>query len=43
MLRNKLIVLTAAEGVLRPKYRLLPGGDGPRFAALAQAVVRRLA
>jgi hypothetical protein len=40
---DRVAALTAAGGVLRPKYRLLPGGAGPRFAALARAVVRRLA
>ena len=40
---DRMAALTAAGGVLRPKYRLLPGGAGPRFAALARAVVRRLA
>lgn len=39
---DRVAVLTAAGGVLRPKYRLLPGEAGPRFAALARAVVRRL-
>ncbi|OGX90463.1 hypothetical protein BEN49_06685 [Hymenobacter coccineus] len=40
---DRVVALTAAGGVLRPKYRLMPGGSGPRFTALAQAVVRRLA
>lgn len=40
---DRVAALTAAGGVLRPKYRLLPGGAGPRFSALARAVVRRLA
>ncbi len=40
---DRVAALTAAGGVLRPKYQLIPGGSGPRFTALAQAVVRRLA
>jgi hypothetical protein len=40
---DRVAALTSAGGVLRPKYRLLPGGPGPRFAGLARAVVRRLA
>ena len=39
---NRVSTLTAPGGVLRPKYRVLPGQAGPRFTALAQAVVRRL-
>jgi len=40
---DRVAALTAPGGVLRPKYRVLPGQAGPRFPALAQAVVRRLA
>jgi hypothetical protein len=32
---NRAATLTAAGGVLRPKYRRLPGGAGPRFASQA--------
>jgi hypothetical protein len=39
---DRVAVLTAPGGVLRPKYRLLPTGTGPRFPALVQALVRRL-
>ena len=39
---NRADALMATAGVLRPKYRVLPGQAGPRFPALAQAVVRRL-
>lgn len=39
---NRVAPLTAPGGVLRPKYQVLPGAAGPRFPALAQAVVRRL-
>lgn len=38
----RVAALTAPGGVLRPKYRLLPTGPGPRFPALVQALVRRL-
>jgi hypothetical protein len=40
---DRVPTLMAVGGVLRPKYRVLPGQAGPRFPALAQAIVRRLA
>jgi hypothetical protein len=40
---DRVEALTAPSGALRPKYRVLPGQAGPRFPALVQAVVRRLA
>lgn len=39
----QVAALTAPGGVLRPKYRLAAAGAGPRFPALVQALVRRLA
>ncbi|MDQ2771018.1 MAG: hypothetical protein M3Y54_11015 [Bacteroidota bacterium] len=39
---NRVAELTVPGGVLRPKYRLLPTGAGPRFRTLVQASVRRL-
>ncbi|UOG73437.1 DNA integrity scanning protein DisA nucleotide-binding domain protein [Hymenobacter tibetensis] len=41
---DRIAPLTAPGGVLCPKYPVLPGGGtSSRFAALAQAVIRRLA
>jgi len=40
---DRVEALTAPSGALRPKYRVLPGQAGPRFPAVVQAVVRRLA
>ncbi|GAB3637968.1 diadenylate cyclase [Hymenobacter arcticus] len=39
---QQVAALTAPGGVLRPKYRLLPAGAGPRYRAVVQALVRRL-
>ncbi len=39
---RRVAALTAPGGILRPKYRLLPTGAGPRFPTLVQASVRRL-
>ena len=40
---DRVEALTAPSGALRPKYRVLPGQAGPRFPAVVQDVVRRLA
>lgn len=39
---DRVAVLTAPGGVLRPKYRLLSPAAGPRYPTLVQALVRRL-
>ncbi|QKG56319.1 hypothetical protein GKZ68_06505 [Hymenobacter sp. BRD128] len=39
---DRVAALTAPGGVLRPKYRLVPAGAGPRYRAVVQALVRRL-
>ena len=39
---SRVAALTVPGGVLRPKYRLLPAGSGPRFLTLVRALVRRL-
>ena len=39
---HRVAGLTAPGGVLRPKYRLLATGPGPRFRTLIQACVQRL-
>jgi hypothetical protein len=38
----RVAALTTPGGVLRPKYRLLPAGAGPRYSAVIQALVQRL-
>ena len=39
---DRVEALTAPGGVLRPKYRLVPAGAGPRYRAVVQALVQRL-
>lgn len=38
----RVAALTTPGGVLRPKYRLLPAGAGPRYSSVIQALVQRL-
>jgi hypothetical protein len=39
---DRVAALTITGSVLRPKYRLLPTGAGPRYSAVIQALVQRL-